>query len=194
MKQVMTLSSALVGAAALVLSTTLPQAGIAQSLVPVDPSVGAPVEESAAMAEKDDETRIDGEALSAIERWQADKTTFIDAAEVTLPDLVWTARPVVVFANSPNDPQFRQQVELLDQRRNALADRDVMVILDSDPSDPSQLRLELRPRGFMLVLIGKDGKVHLRKPSPWDVRELTRSIDKMPIRQQEIRDRPHTLP
>ena len=26
------------------------------------------------------------------------------------------------------------------------------------------------------------------KPFPWDVRELTRSIDKMPTRQQEIRD------
>ena len=31
-----------------------------------------------------------------------------------------------------------------------------------------------------------DGQVKLRKPLPWDVRELTRSIDKMPLRQQEI--------
>lgn len=190
----MTLRSAFTGATALALAAVVPLAGLAQSLVPVDPSVGAPVEESAAMAAEEDETRVDGEALSAIERWQADKTTFIDAAEVTLDDLVWTARPVVVFANSPNDPQFRQQVELLDERRQALADRDVMVILDTDPENPSEVRRQLRPRGFMLVLIGKDGKVHLRKPAPWDVRELTRSIDKMPIRQQEIRDRPHTLP
>jgi hypothetical protein len=38
------------------------------------------------------------------------------------------------------------------------------------------------------VLIGKDGRVAQRKPSPWDVREIERAIDKMPLRQQEIRD------
>ena len=49
-------------------------------------------------------------------------------------------------------------------------------------------RRKFRPRGFMLTLIGKDGEVELRKPFPWDVREISRSIDKMPLRQQEIRD------
>jgi hypothetical protein len=41
----------------------------------------------------------------------------------------------------------------------------------------------------MLTLIGKDGGVFQRKPFAWDVREIIRSIDKMPIRKQEIRDR-----
>jgi hypothetical protein len=41
----------------------------------------------------------------------------------------------------------------------------------------------------MLALIGKDGEIKLRKPAPWDVREITRSIDKMPLRAQEMRDR-----
>jgi len=50
------------------------------------------------------------------------------------------------------------------------------------------LRTKLRPRGFMLVLIGKDGGVKLRKPLPWDVRELSRTIDTMPMRQREMRD------
>ncbi|NCX58295.1 MAG: DUF4174 domain-containing protein, partial [Rhodobacteraceae bacterium] len=40
--------------------------------------------------------------------------------------------------------------------------------------------------GFAFVLIGKDGQVKLRKPSPWNIREIARVIDKMPIRQQEI--------
>ena len=48
--------------------------------------------------------------------------------------------------------------------------------------------IELRKRGFMFVLIAKDGTKVLRKPFPWDVREITRSIDKLPLRQQEIRD------
>ena len=29
--------------------------------------------------------------------------------------------------------------------------------------------------------------IELRKPAPWSVREITRTIDKMPLRQQEIR-------
>ena len=90
---------------------------------------------------------------------------------------------------SPNDPQFIQQLELLTDRFDALAERDVIVITDTNPDTPSALRTALRPRAFMMVIIGKDGRTALRKPAPWDVREITRSIDKMPMRQQEIRDR-----
>jgi hypothetical protein len=28
----------------------------------------------------------------------------------------------------------------------------------------------------------------MRKPLPWDVREITRTIDKMPMRKREIRE------
>ena len=66
----------------------------------------------------------------------------------------------------------------------------MILIADTDPGAGTDVRRELRPRGFMLTLISKDGGVALRKPVPWDVRELTRSIDKMPIRQQELRDLP----
>ncbi|MEL7099520.1 MAG: DUF4174 domain-containing protein [Pseudomonadota bacterium] len=104
-----------------------------------------------------------------------------------LDQFKWTHRPVVVFADSPFDPAFTEQMELLRARPEALAERDVVVLVDTDPSEASALRQALRPRGFMMVLIGKDGGVKLRKPSPWDVREISRSIDKMPMRQQEIR-------
>jgi len=66
--------------------------------------------------------------------------------------------------------------------------RDTVVIVDTDPKARSDVRLDLRPRGFALVLIGKDGQVKLRKPAPWDVREITHAIDKWPIRLKEIRD------
>ena len=61
----------------------------------------------------------------------------------------------------------------------------------SAPDAKLPLRQRLRPRGFMLVLVGKDGVVELRKPLPWTVREITRSIDKMPIRQREVEERRH---
>lgn len=112
----------------------------------------------------------------------------LDAHDVSLGDFLWTARPVVVFADSPNDPRYAEQIELLTRRWEELVARDVVVIVDTDPENPSDIRLKLRPRGFMLALIGKDGEIELRKPNPWHVRELTRVIDKMPLRQQEIRD------
>ena len=126
--------------------------------------------------------------------WNADRTLPVNAAGLDLSAFQWIARPVVVFADSPNDPQFVQQMELLAERAEELALRDVVVIFDTDPAARTDIRLALRPRGFMLTLVGKDGQVRARKPRPWDVRELSRSIDKMPMRQQEMRDRRVTDP
>ena len=112
----------------------------------------------------------------------------VNAAEVELDDFLWLNRLIVVFANSDRDPAFRQQMELLLDRPQALLERDVVVIVDTDPSDPSGVREKLRPRAFSLVFIDKDGVVKLRKPAPWDVREISRSIDKTEIRKQELRD------
>lgn len=125
----------------------------------------------------------------ALTRWTEDHTVIFEAADVTLEDFMWQGRPLVVFAQSPNDLQFQRQMELLEARIDELAERDVVIIVDTDPDTLSDVRRALRPRGFMLALVGKDGQIKLRKPAPWDVRELSRSIDKMPMRQQEIRDR-----
>lgn len=113
----------------------------------------------------------------------------IPVEDATLDDFRWLNRLVLVFADSPLDPAFVRQMDLLSQRLDALADRDVLVLIDTDPSARSAIRLEMRPRGFALVVVDKDGHVIQRKPAPWDVREITRSIDKTPIRQQEMRDR-----
>lgn len=120
--------------------------------------------------------------------WDADKATIFEASEIELDAFKWRARPVIVFADSENDPAFARQLELLTDRLDELAERDVVLIVDTSPDDKSALRTQLRPRGFMLTLVGKDGGVKLRKPFPWDVRALTRQIDKMPIRRQEIVD------
>ena len=135
-----------------------------------------------------------GETLSVYERWLAAPTTIFEAAEINAAELEWVLRPLVIFADTPNDPRFRQQMDLLLAEIDQLAERDVIVITDTDPAAETALRLQLRPRGYMMALVAKDGSVALRKPSPWSVRELSRSIDKMPLRQQEIRDRRDVQP
>ena len=131
---------------------------------------------------------VEGDA-TPLELWEADRSTVFAAADVALDDFLWAARPVVVFADTDRNPEFQRQIELLQADLDGLAERDVVIITDAMPDPMSDIRRELRPRGFMLVLMGKDGVVELRKPSPWSVRELSRSIDKMPLRQQEIRER-----
>jgi len=108
------------------------------------------------------------------------------AAEVTQAELMWLKRPIVVFADSPNDPAFATQMVMLADDPAALAERDVVVITDTDPAAKSEWRLALRPRGFSLVLLDKDLVPELRKPLPWDLREITRAIDKFPLRRQEV--------
>ena len=112
----------------------------------------------------------------------------LDAAGLSLDDFKWIKRPLIVFADTSADPRFQEQMELLLDRPEELLERDVVVIVDTTPRPQSDIRKKLRPRGFMLTLVGMDGRVNLRKPFPWDVREITRAIDKWPLRKQEIRE------
>jgi hypothetical protein len=120
---------------------------------------------------------------------EAGEAIILDAKDTKLSDWLWIKRPVVVFADNPADPRFVEQIGLLTQRYDALDERDVVIIADSDPSARSDARMHLRPRGFMLVIMAKDGTIVARKPAPWSEREISRSIDKLPLRQQELRER-----
>ena len=126
--------------------------------------------------------------LTPVDAWRENPTVVLSAVDVDLADFLWVARPVVVFADTEADPAFQQQVKYLAARMDALVGRDVVVLTDTDPAAMSDIRRKLRPRGFMLAILGKDGGVKLRKPFPWDVREITHAIDKFPLRKQELRD------
>ena len=78
-------------------------------------------------------------------------------------------------------------MRVLEAGGTALIERDVLIITDSDPGANSAWRQQLHPRGFSLVIIDKDGQVKQRRPLPWDVREISRAIDKTPVRRSETR-------
>ena len=110
-----------------------------------------------------------------------------DALSTNLNDFLWTSRAIIVFADNPADPRYQEQLALLAARPEPLLDRDVVIIVDADPAAASDIRRQLRPRGFMLVVMTKDGAVGFRRPSPRDVREIIRGIDNFAIRQEELR-------
>lgn len=106
-----------------------------------------------------------------------------------LAEYKWVSRPLVVFADSEFDPRFVQQVAMLAEDLSALEERDVVVLTDTDPEANGPLRQALRPNDFTLVLINKEGKIVFRKPSPWTPREISRAIDKLPMRRDELNQR-----
>ena len=113
----------------------------------------------------------------------------IPAADVVEADLLYLKRPIVVFADSPNNPDCLRQMELLSKDPAAREERDVSALTATIPNPPSDLRKKLRPRGFSLVILDKDLQPEIRKPLPWDVREITRAIDKFPSRLIEVLER-----
>ena len=122
------------------------------------------------------------------------KLQFIDIVNpsqgaVDLEPYLWRHRLIVLFADSPNNPLIEEQTELLLASADELLDRDIVVLSDTDPLAKTPLRQKLRPRGFVVILIGKDGGVKFRKPFPWSVREISRAIDKMPLRQLELQSK-----
>ncbi|MGV8954336.1 MAG: DUF4174 domain-containing protein [Cypionkella sp.] len=113
----------------------------------------------------------------------------VPASNVVLADELYIHRIVVIFADTPQDPAFVRQMEILTPHMRDLQDRDVLLVTDTDPKAPSELRARLHPRGFSVVIMDKDGTVAIRKPLPWDVREISRSIDKFPSRIAEVLER-----
>ncbi|MEX1235164.1 MAG: DUF4174 domain-containing protein [Roseovarius sp.] len=132
---------------------------------------------------------LTAQETSSVETEPAPESIVIDGADADLKQFLWKNRPLVVFADSPDDPQFVRQMNLLMDDLEELSERDVVIVTDTDPGANTSVRTALRPRGFMLALIVKDGTIYLRKPSPWSVREITRTIDKLPLREQEIEER-----
>jgi hypothetical protein len=103
-----------------------------------------------------------------------------------LAEYVWLSRLLVIFADSPDDSRYTRQIEMLDSDPDALTERQIVLLVDTDPAANGPLRQKMHPHGFMLVVIDKDGSILFRKPTPWSVRELSRAIDKTPFRMDEI--------
>jgi Domain of unknown function (DUF4174) len=120
---------------------------------------------------------------------QDDDPLIRPASQAALSDFLWLKRPVLVFADSPQDPNYIRQMELIERDATRLPAYDIVVITDTDPAARSEFRKRFRPRGFSLVMMDKDGITTLRKPLPWEVREITNAMDKFPTVRTEMLDR-----
>ncbi len=98
---------------------------------------------------------------------------------------------LVVIVGEPRDPRAATQHELLARHAAALSNRDVLV-QDITPRAARRARPELgvgAKAAFEVLLVGKDGRVKMRRFRPVPASEIIALIDAMPMRQEEMRHR-----
>jgi hypothetical protein len=104
----------------------------------------------------------------------------------------WNARVLVVFAADKGDPQLARQTDLLASARHGMAERDLVVLeAIGSSSEAGRLRRQLGvPDGeFRAILVGKDGGAKLTDTAAIPPDRLFATIDAMPMRRQEMRQR-----
>ena len=119
---------------------------------------------------------------------------------VTLKEMRDRARPVLIFAPTPDDPQLQIQLRTFEKHAPGLAERDITVValpyrspsptpatMTDDEADAARRRFHVTPADFVVILIGKDGGEKLRSVKPISFEKLAETIDTMPMRQEEMR-------
>jgi hypothetical protein len=121
---------------------------------------------------------------------------------VTLASMRDHARPLLVFAPTDKDQALLVQIRLFASDRSAMHQREVLLVpitqnaeaTASGPMSPQEAaavrrRFHIAPNAFTVLLLGKDGGEKLRSHVPIPPETLIRTIDSMPMRQQEMRER-----
>ncbi|MEM6901834.1 MAG: DUF4174 domain-containing protein [Pseudomonadota bacterium] len=118
-------------------------------------------------------------------------------------------RPLLIFTRSPEDPSFQQQFIATSDSIDQLYERDMLRIhvlsaagqvgLHAKPApqltadqlptaEALQQRFRVGADDFVVILVGKDGGEKARWTSPVAMEEVYALIDRMPMRQREIRE------
>ena len=124
---------------------------------------------------------------------------------LTLALLVWPARPaadplesargqrrLLVVVADEGHPMLLEQRRIVASNRAGFAERDLFLVdVASAGGDAGRLqeRFGAGPAGFRAVLVGKDGGAKLTADQPLDAPQLFATIDAMPMRQEEMRER-----
>lgn len=116
----------------------------------------------------------------------------------------WGNRPLLLFANSAKDDDYRKQKAELDTHAAGLADRDVVLIeclgtrnghvrapgktpqmLQVEDVEELRLKYDIDLNDFALILVGKDGTEKRREAEAVAALALFEQIDAMPMRREE---------
>jgi len=108
----------------------------------------------------------------------------------------WTMRVLVVLAADPEGPDLAEQRRQIESLKDGAAERELVVVqppAGSAEEKALRMQLGLGNEPFQAVLVGKDGGAKLRAAKPITALELMATIDAMPMRQNEMRQRARSL-
>ncbi len=123
--------------------------------------------------------------------------------EFKLSEYQWQHRILLVFAPSADSSSYRQQMQVWQTDAAGTGDRNLKLVqilgtgesqvdgraLSSASVDRLRQQFGITPEKFAVILVGKDGTEKQRSQTPIDLAMLFRTIDAMPMRQQEMRSR-----
>lgn len=113
--------------------------------------------------------------------------------EQTLRESRWKNRVLLVAAPTAEQADFKTQKALLAAKQTELAERDFLVLdvlydhLSATDQQFLTTKIGLQPPKFAAVLIGKDGGVKEKSSLPILPADLFGTVDKMPMRREEMR-------
>ncbi len=112
-----------------------------------------------------------------------------------LTQYTWKKRVLLVVAPSSTDEQLRKQKEILNKQASGTQDRDMEVIylplntISASDKDYLADTYNIRQSEFYSILLGKDGGEKLRSQTPMETDQLFSTIDAMPMRKQETKNK-----
>lgn len=123
--------------------------------------------------------------------------------EFKLSNYQWQHRILLVFAPSNGSANYRQQMQAWQADAAGTNDRDLKLVqilgtgesqvdgrsINSASADRLRQQFGIISEQFAVILVGKDGTEKQRSQTPIDLTALFRTIDAMPMRQQEMRSR-----
>ena len=118
-------------------------------------------------------------------------------SKLALPERIraqrWQKRVVVLCAPTTDAAELQQQKAKMTAVAQSLKERDILVLdaieanLTSAEKSYVRQTLGVAPGAFAIVLLGKDGGVKLKRAQPIAPATLFGTVDKMPMRRQEMR-------
>lgn len=142
-------------------------------------------------------------SLTAITKTDTNDTDSpCDGKSVTLDQFQWKNRVLLIFAEDSDSDVYKAQIDSLHSHREGLIDRDLVIfsifdqecstldgnVIDDKSAEKIQNDYSDQKETYSVFLIGKDGGVKLHKNQLLNVDELFNTIDRMPMRQREMRD------
>ena len=114
----------------------------------------------------------------------------------------WKNRLLMVCSPSQDDPNYQSLKKEMQDQRNGLKDRDILVFevfekgqsrlddspLKKDSADLLRKQFGIRPGQFCILFIGKDGEEKRRWESMVGLEVIFSVVDAMPMRQREMKE------